>query len=140
MNREMEIIRAVALQADAIREQAEEFGQHAAQALRGEAGNRQIKGLENIATSALKVTDVLDYIKRQTAKCRPNESWRKNEFGARLVRFISEDLRRRSDALAQQLGATEAERQRIYLLLIREFVRQMAAHYAFAPLAVGGQQ
>lgn len=137
MNREMQLIRAVALQADAVSAKAEDFGRRAADAITGDAGNRQIKGLENIANSALKVSDVLDYIKRQTAKCDRNKSWRKDDFGASLLKFISEDLRRRCDAVAQQLGAADVERQRIHLLLIREFVRQMAAHYAFAPLAAG---
>lgn len=138
MNREMQLIRAVALQADAVSAEAEAFGRRAADAISGDAGKRQIKDLENIASSTLKVSDVLDYIKRQTAKCRPNESWRKDDFGASLLKFISEDLRRRCDDVARQLGATEVERQRIYLLLIRDFVRQMAAHYVFAPLAAGG--
>jgi hypothetical protein len=137
MNREMQLIRAVALQADAISSEAEDFGRRAAGAITGDAGNRQIKGLESIAASVLKVSDVLDYIKRQTAKCKKDESWRKGDFGVELLKFISEDLRRRCDDVAQQLGAAEAERQRIYLLLIREFVRQMAAHYAFVPLAEG---
>ena len=137
MNREMQIIRAVAFQADAIRDKAEEFGQHAAEAIQDEAGNSQIKGLENIANCALKVSDVLNYIKRQTAKCRPNKSWRKDKFGASLLQFTSEELQRRCDAVAQQLGAADVERQRIHLLLIREFMRQMVAHYAFAQLAAG---
>jgi hypothetical protein len=129
MNREMELIRAVALRADALRGDAEQLGSQASADIAGEAGNRQIKNLENIASSALKVSDVLDYIKRQTAKSEP---WRKREFGSTLLRMISEDLGRERDGIVQQLAATAPERQRIHLLLVREFVRQMAAHYAFA--------
>jgi hypothetical protein len=132
MKRDLQIIRAVAIQADALRGESEKMGHAAAEAIRDSVGSRQIKGLENVADAALKVSDVLDYLKRQTAKCEPNKSWRKNNLGADLIQFVSSDLRQRATTVARTLNATEVERQRIHLLLIRSFIHQLAAHYEFA--------
>jgi hypothetical protein len=128
MKREIELVRAIALRADALRGKAEELGQQAARALTGEVGKRQIKGLENLASSTQKISDVFDYIKRQTAK---QEAWRNNNFGKTLLDYLENELIPQAQALANQLNASGSERHRIQLVLVREFVRQLSAHYVF---------
>jgi len=138
MNREMAFVREVALQADTFYGDSEGFGQRAARALPGKRA--QITGLESIANSSLKVSDVLDYLKKQTAKAKAGKEWRQvdtahKELGQQLIAFIREDLRVKRDAVCNSVsnstgqGASELEKQQVFLALIREFVRQVAAHY-----------
>lgn len=138
MNREMIFVREVALQADDFYGDAETFGGWAAIALRGKRA--QITGLENIANSSLKVSDVLDYLKKQTAKAKAGKEWRHfnkehNELGRQLIDFIHDKLRGRRDAVCNNVAAStgqqasDLEKQQVFLALIREFVRQIAAQY-----------
>lgn len=130
MNRQMQIIRAVAIEADAFHGRSEEFGTRAAKSIAGERGRAQLSGLENIANAALTVASVLDYVKRQTAR---HKEWQRDRFGPDLLTFLTDSLRQHRDTIAHGLDPTsEAEQQRIHLLLIREFVRQLAVHYEFA--------
>ena len=61
------VLRAVALHADQYQAPAEAMGRKAAAGLT-RAKRAQITGLEAMANSALKVTDVLDYVKLRTAR------------------------------------------------------------------------
>lgn len=136
MNREMEIIRAVAVKADSFYEQAREMAEGAVSAIKGSRGKSQLKNLESIANSTLKVSDVFDYIKKQVARY---DEWRSNNFGAGLLRFLQENLKGDTDNLIAGLEWTpdEIEKQKIYLLLIREFVRQMVIHYEYGQVIPG---
>lgn len=130
MNLQMKIAREVSLSADRFYSEAEALGQTASQAL-GTRRRAQITQLESVANSALKVSDVLDYIKRQTAK---EDDWRKKRFGPRLLSFVGDDLRQHRDGICNRLdlAGDSFEAQEVYLHLIREFVRQLAAHFEYA--------
>jgi hypothetical protein len=145
MNIEMQIIREVNIQAEGFYDDAIEFGRHAAYALRKEHRS-QITGLENIANSALKVADILDYIKRQTARSKESQQWRQGfpeagnpqeAFGQRLLNYLEEELAPKHNVIANRLNIgnqTEKDRgwrRSIYLHLIRQFVRQMAVQYEY---------
>jgi hypothetical protein len=145
VNQEMKIVREVSLQAEGFYYDAESMGKHAAEAL-GEKRRTQMTGLENIAEGALKTSDVFDYIKKQTARF---EDWRKDyteggqsrgPFGLRLKDYLETEIARRRDIICgpnilninNQTEEGRRERQRIYLLLIRQFIRQMVAQYEFS--------
>ncbi len=81
---------------------SQELGLLAAQSFRGEQGHErqqrhraQLTGLENVAETTLKVTDVLDYIKKQTAR---QKGWQKEvgshgeRFGESLKTYIESGL------------------------------------------------
>jgi hypothetical protein len=146
MKKEMQIIREVNIQAENFYEDALQLGQHAAYALK-KNHRAQMTGLENIANSALKVSDILDYIKRQTARF---PSWRqsfpqpedadenaKKAFGERLRHYLESTLIGKRNAICKRLNIadkTDEERdwrRRVYLLLIRQFLRQMVIHYEY---------
>lgn len=141
MNQDMLFLQEVAIQADAFYEQGEQFGEWAAEALRNQRS--QITNLENIANTSLKVSDVLNYLKKQTAKARQNAGWRQrsnrnntsqNALGGAMIEFISNDLKNRRDTVCNKVARdrveiTEERKQEVYLLLIREFIRQVAAQY-----------
>ncbi len=145
MNKDMQIIREVSATAesDAFYGKAEKLGQHAAQALKA-SHRSQLTGLENIAESTLKTTDILDYIKKQTARFsywrqgfpqaeNPNEG-----FGESLKKYLEQDLRTRRDTICNarlKIGDKTDEdkqhRRRVYLLLMRQFIRQMVVEYEY---------
>ena len=153
MNREMQIILEVNVQAENFYEKAVQLGDHAAKVL-GSRRRSQMTGLENITDSALKKTDIFDYIKRQTARFsfwRQSVPYNKSQgsshnavddkgFGERLLYYLEKDLDEiylkeicSKDRL--NIGNTKEEeryeRRRISLLLIRQFIHQMVAAYEF---------
>ena len=135
MNREMQIIRAVSLEADAFRDDAQGLGKRIAGAITGSRGRAQLTGLESIANSSLKVSDVLDYVKKQTGRLR---EWQSDRCGFELLDYLETKLRARRDTVVTQLQpkTTSQEKpsveQHVHLLLIREFVRQLVVHAEYS--------
>jgi hypothetical protein len=96
-------------------------------------------GLENIAETTQKATDVLDYIKKQTAR---QEGWKKEvgekkeRFGYCLKTYIENGLETYIDAVCRGfIDSTSAEgkyeRQEVYLHLIRQLIRQLVVRYEY---------
>ncbi|HEY1350595.1 MAG TPA: hypothetical protein VGF67_13305 [Ktedonobacteraceae bacterium] len=152
MNTAMQVILEISFEADDSYHQAAAFGYHAAQALQNKHRS-QLTGLENIAESTVKIADILDYIKKQTARF---PHWRQplaqggqgqQGFGERLRIYLEQDLKQRRDAVCGRLKLGDAsysekqERRRIYLLLIRQFIRSMVAAYEYevSPAAQRGR-
>ena len=142
MNPEMKIIREVSIEAEDFYEQAVKLGDHAAEALKARHRS-QMTGLENIAESTFKTSDVFDYIKKQTARF---SHWRqpfselKNSnqgFGERLKAYLENELAERCNKVCTRLPSEtspDKEKQRhrhIYLLLIRQFIRSMIVEYEY---------
>lgn len=135
MNQRMKILKRIAEEADSdgFYAKAKELGEIASKAF-GEKHRSQMTSLENIANSTLKVTDVLDFIKKQFAKSDANTGWRKDNFGIELKRYIEQslrDLRKEICIPLENVEVESVEGQRIYLNLIREFVRQLVIHYEY---------
>ena len=139
-NREIKIIREVNNQAELFYQDAVNIGDHAAFAI-GRSHRSQLTGLENVAESSLKITDIFDYIKRQTARY---SYWRtafpqhsNDTFGERLRRYLEDDLAKVRDTMCDglQIGNTSDEekqlRRRVYLLLVRQFIGQMVIEYEY---------
>lgn len=126
---EMKIIREVNMQAETFYEEAKTLGELAATAL-GKNHRSQLTGLENIAESAFKTSDIFDYVKRQTAR---HEEWRKGDFGKKVLAVLETELatKRRVICVGSNVGEKTDEGRRIHLLLIRQFIRQMVVHYEF---------
>jgi hypothetical protein len=130
----MEIRKLVALQAGSedFYSKAKAKGEAAHTALKNR-GKSQIRNLENIANNADKVSDLLDYVKKQTARSRPNQDWRCHNFGQELVQYIETGLQQTTGRLETGLNPPpdEYEHQQIRLLLLREFIRQMGTHFLY---------
>ena len=145
MNPEMKIMREVSDQAENFYDDAIGLGDHAANAL--EARHRsQMTELENIADSALKRSDIFDYIKKQSARF---PYWRKAfaeyrgdpkiGFGERLKNYLEKDMAQKLATICDpdhlNIGDSSNEdkqkRRRIYLMLIRQFIHQMVAEYEY---------
>jgi len=102
----------------------------------------QMTGLENIAETTGKVTDVLDYIKKQTAHQKEGQGWKKkvgakgelfgevlkNELESGLESYIKDVCQ---DFIDTTTDEGRQQRQEVYLLLIRQFIRQLVAQYEY---------
>lgn len=130
----MLMLREIALLADtpAFYNKAEELGRKAANCLT-DRKRSQITGLESLANSAFKTTDVFDFIKLRIAR---QDEWRKENWGEALLNFLSRDLREHRKVICAkpilQIDPDSTGGLEIHLLLIREFIRQLAAHYEYA--------
>lgn len=142
MNRRTMIILRVNEQAEDFYDKSLELGTLAAQSFLGVNGREQDKhqaqmtGLENIAETALKATDVLDYIKKQMARGR--SGWTTtHRFGENLKQYIETGLTPAIDAICAQIGidsTTEQDRrdrQQVRLHLIRQLIRQVVVQYEY---------
>lgn len=144
MNPEMKIIREVSIQAENFYDDAVKLGDHAAYALKAQHRS-QMTSLENIAESTFKASDIFDYIKKQTSRFsywrQPIHEQKDSElgFGERLKNYLESELRKRLATICGpkrlNIGDTtdeeKQERRRIYLLLIRQFIRQMVVEYEY---------
>lgn len=142
MNQQMKILKEIAqvTDRDDFYNRAKELGEAASQAF-GPSHRSQMTNLENIANSTLKVTDVLDYIKKQVARADQGKMWRKDNFGIELKNCIEQSLCARRREICGKLESVEensSEGQHIYLSLIRAFVSQLVVHYEYQ-VTVGGK-
>jgi len=159
--RRIEILHAVHEAAEKFYDTSQELGILAAAAFQEQKENQrerhraQMTGLENIAETTMKVSDVLDYIKKQTArqpgwhKKRPVsellddfENARAQEyadrcFGEILKEYIEKDLAERCTTICGSLGINpnieedQRDQQQVFLQLIRQLVRQLVVHYEY---------
>ena len=125
---------------------SQELGMLAAQSFRGERESdkqerhrSQMTGLENIAETTLKVTDVLDYIKKQTAR---QKGWQKEvgangeRFGESLKNYIESGLETFVNNVCNgfidsAIDEGKQQRQEAYLQLIRQLIRQIVVQYEY---------
>ena len=133
---EIALRKQIALKSDEYFDQTKSLGETAFLAF-GEHKKSQIRNLENIANSALVVADVLDFIKRQTG--RLTKQWGHDDFGKNLLETIDTTLRKNAQDIHAQVMSQisdnqmfDADRRRIHLILCREFIRHLAAHYLYS--------
>ena len=64
---------------------------------------------------------------------------RKNNLGADILRYLEVELSKKRDELIGKLSIDKDTKDslEVYVLLIREFIRQFAAHYEYALLTKG---
>lgn len=127
----MKVLKEVGMCADTFRSRTEELGKIAAAAF-GNKHKSQMKNLENIANTALKVSDVLDYIKRQTGRAKPGKEWKHKQLGVTLLESIERTLKHQRKTICDTLDiGSPVDELDVYLLLIREYVRQIVIHFEF---------
>lgn len=148
MNKSTMIIKRVNEEAENFYERSQKLGDIAAHTFKEPQGKdrqsrhrSQLTGLENIAETTMKSSDVLDYIKKQIAR---QPGWtqpygEKNErFGESLKSYIEKDLKDAMGRVSKDVKIGDVtiedkrERQHIYLLLIRQFIRQVVVQYEYA--------
>jgi hypothetical protein len=148
MKKRIELIIRVNKQAgsEEFYKKSQDLGMLAAQSLGEEQGRErqqrhraQMTGLENIAETTLKVTDILDYIKKQTAR---QKGWQKEvgangeRFGESLKKYIESGLETFVNNVCYGLidrttDEGKQERQEAYLQLVRQLIRQLVVRYEY---------
>jgi len=92
----------------------------------------QITNLENIANTTFKVSDIIDYVKKQTARHR---EWQRG-IGDELLKFINEDVVTVSKEIKKEIEGDSGEGvvplRKIQLQLLRELIHSFAINYEYA--------
>ena len=101
----------------------------------GEKSKSQIRNLENVANASMSIADILDFIKRQTGR---SKQWQQEDFGRTLLERIREPLLADAEAIVEGVKATVEQHgfdaddlRRTHILLCREFIRHLSAHYSY---------
>ena len=123
---------------------SQELGELAAKSFLQEKDHQrhrsQMTGLENIAETTLKWTDVLDYIKKQMARPRGwTTLYEGKSFGESLKRYIEEELPGNVGRvcyndkihIGNESDDDKQVRQQVYLDLIRQLIRQIVVQYEY---------
>jgi hypothetical protein len=95
----------------------------------------QVRGLESVAYTTDKVSDILDLVKKQIGR----ERWRA-EVGEDLLDELG---KRQADArrIAQAVDRNDGDLpRRAHLLLCREYIKHLAAHFVYWRRLAGGEE
>ncbi len=114
-------------------EYAERSKQYASRLSETRLDNTQVRGLENIANTTDKVSDITDWLKLRVGRDRDRERWAKDGIGREIVNVLEglrEDSRKIVSTLSYAKPSQDHERL-VHLRLCREFVRHLAAHFEF---------
>jgi len=102
----------------------------------------QLRNLLTIASTTLKITDILNYIKNQAAKTSGGDNWNKSGFAHELINLLYEDENQligkyKKEFVRQMTTVQTTEKvdavnlQQVHLQLCREFIKQMVVQYNF---------
>lgn len=128
------IQRAVARESDRFFDRA----QSPAEKLRAvDLKRAQVHGLENIAYSTDRLSDIYDFLKKQMGRPgKLGQRWRRENVGQDLLSALS-GLSREANQIARTVAAEYPEAidddasRRIHLELCREYLKHVAAHYQY---------
>ena len=68
--------------------------------------NTQIKGLQTLAYTTDKISDVVDWIKIRVGRDEKRNGWAKNSIGSELLRILYQELREDANKIVEELGET----------------------------------
>jgi hypothetical protein len=139
--RAREIARRVAL-ARAIAEKSDAYTSRAktqAEILVGirNLDKTQVRGLETVAYTTDKVSDVTNWLKLRVGRDEKRDKWAKEGIGRELLKTLEglrDDAQHTADHIKQAYPLpdedTDLERQ-VHLRLIREYLKHLAAHFEY---------
>ena len=105
-------------------------------AVSAELRTAQVRNLETLAYSTDKVSDLLDLLKKLIGRSNPDQRWRYQNLGDRMLDALS-GLRDEARKIVKVIGETYAplpedlERQ-LHLEVCREYLKHFAAHYLYS--------
>jgi hypothetical protein len=96
----------------------------------------QVRGLENVAFTTDKISDITDLIKRSVGRARKREGWAKDDVGSELIaalKAVRSVAERIVEELPDFLGPVKDSDlpRRVHLELCRELVKHLASDYLF---------
>jgi hypothetical protein len=91
----------------------------------------QVRGLETLASTTDKVSDITDWLKLRVGRDSGRERWAKEGIGRDLVTEL-EGLRNDAKKIVQELSQRDPDLERqVHLRLCREFLKHLAAHFEY---------
>jgi hypothetical protein len=94
----------------------------------------QVRGLESLACTTDKVSDITDWLKLRVGRDSGRERWAKDGVGRDLFAEL-DGLRNDAQKIAAALSRTyslDADQERqVHLRLCREFLKHLAAHFEY---------
>lgn len=123
--------RAVARASDAFDKRAQDY---AVQLVSTKLNKTQVRGLETLASTTDKVSDITDWLKLRVGRDSKREEWAKDGVGRDLVTTL-EELRTDAQKIVAELSRsypTDPDLERlVHLRLCREFLKHLAAHFEY---------
>jgi hypothetical protein len=98
----------------------------------------QIRGLENIAYSTTRISDITDHLKQQIGRSDPGKRWRYESVGQEILTDLSDGfLPNQVKDIAHKLNAAYPNvvdddlPRRVHLTMCRVYVRQLTANFLY---------
>lgn len=144
--RAIEITRRVALEQAIARKSdkyAPEAKGYADRLTQTKLDKTQVRGLETLAYTTDKVSDVTDWLKLRVGRDEKRDRWAKDGIGRELLTTLERLWGDARDIVAEVKSEhplpdedTDLERQ-VHLRLIREYLKHLAAHFEYAKAGGG---
>jgi len=120
--------RAIARKSDEYDQSAR---QYAYQLVGTKLDKTQVRGLETLASTTDKVSDITDWLKLRVGRDAGRDHWAKEGIGRDLVTEL-EGLRNDAKKIVQELSQRDPDLERqVHLRLCREFLKHLAAHFEY---------
>ncbi|MDZ7360748.1 MAG: hypothetical protein ONB46_08490 [candidate division KSB1 bacterium] len=94
----------------------------------------QVRGIENIANSTDKISDITNWLKLRVGRDGKNERWAKAGIGHDLLRklkSLESDAKRIADELKLAHAIDEDFTRQVHLRLCREFLSRLSAYFEY---------
>jgi len=136
----IDIAQRVALE-QAIAQKSDEYDEkaveHADLLLQTDLDKSQIRGLETLAYTTDKVSDVTDWLKVRVGRDSKGKGWAREGIGRDIVNYVT-SLRSDAEQIVGRLRKAGLSPQndpdltrRVHLRLIREYLKHLAAHFEY---------
>ena len=105
----------------------------------------QVRSLENIAFTTLKISDILDFLKRQVGRDTRKANWARENIGMQLIKEL-ENLRSPANEVANSLSADASPAvagdlpRQVHLELCREYIKHLSAEYLIKTISTQKSQ
>jgi hypothetical protein len=101
---------------------------------RANLDNTQIRGLETLACTTDKVSDITDWLKLRVGRDSKRERWAREGVGRDLLSMLEglrSDARQICAALRETYPLDDDQERRLHLRLCREYLKHLAAHFEY---------
>lgn len=94
----------------------------------------QVRGMETLASTTDKVSDITDWLKLRVGRDSRRERWAKEGIGRDLVTTLAglrDDAKKIVNGLPKTYSIDPDLERQVHLRLCREFLRHLAAHFEY---------
>jgi hypothetical protein len=123
--------RAIARTSDEHDKRAQEY---ASRLTATKVDKTQVRGLESLACTTDKVSDITDWLKLRVGRDSGRERWAKDGVGRDLLSGLDglrNDAQKIVAALSKTYSLDTDQERQVHLRLCREFLKHLAAHFEY---------